>query len=107
MSNVISIFKREFLGYFATPIAYVFLAIFVFLSGIFTFYMGSFFDRGQADATDPVDRLSCRPDFMVLPPGRQRGLSTPLIVVSAILLAIAQTAALDSQSFKIFPMTGH
>jgi ABC-2 type transport system permease protein len=49
MSNVISIFKREFLGYFATPIAYVFLAIFVFLSGIFTFYMGSFFDRGQAD----------------------------------------------------------
>lgn len=49
MSQVVSIFKREFLGYFATPIAYVFLAIFVFLSGIFTFYMGSFFDRGQAD----------------------------------------------------------
>jgi ABC-2 type transport system permease protein len=49
MSNVLSIFKREFLGYFSTPIAYVFLAIFVFLSGIFTFYMGSFFDRGQAD----------------------------------------------------------
>ena len=49
MSNVVSIFKREFLGYFSTPIAYVFLAIFVFLSGIFTFYMGSFFDRGQAD----------------------------------------------------------
>ncbi len=49
MSQIASIFKREFTGYFATPIAYVFLAIFVFLSGIFTFYMGSFFDRGQAD----------------------------------------------------------
>jgi ABC-2 type transport system permease protein len=49
MSQIASIFKREFMGYFSTPIAYVFLAIFVFLSGIFTFYMGSFFDRGQAD----------------------------------------------------------
>jgi ABC-2 type transport system permease protein len=49
VDNVVIIFKREFSGYFATPIAYVFLAIFVFLSGIFTFYLGSFFDRGQAD----------------------------------------------------------
>jgi ABC-2 type transport system permease protein len=49
MNPILSIFKREFMGYFSTPIAYVFLAIFVFLSGIFTFYMGSFFDRGQAD----------------------------------------------------------
>ena len=49
MNQIASIFKREFIGYFATPIAYVFLAIFVFLSGIFTFYMGNFFDRGQAD----------------------------------------------------------
>ncbi|MEM7254165.1 MAG: ABC transporter permease subunit [Pseudomonadota bacterium] len=44
-----TIFKREFKGYFATPIAYVFLAIFVFLSGIFAFYIGNFFSRGQAD----------------------------------------------------------
>jgi ABC-2 type transport system permease protein len=49
MSQIVTILKREFVGYFTTPIAYVFLAIFVFLSGIFTFYMGSFFDRGQAD----------------------------------------------------------
>jgi ABC-2 type transport system permease protein len=49
MSQILIVFKREFVGYFATPIAYVFLAIFVFLSGIFTFYMGSFFERGQAD----------------------------------------------------------
>lgn len=49
MSQIVTVFKREFVGYFVTPIAYVFLAIFVFLSGIFTFYMGSFFERGQAD----------------------------------------------------------
>ena len=49
MNQIVTIFKREFTSYFATPIAYVFLAIFVFLGGIFTFYMGSFFERGQAD----------------------------------------------------------
>lgn len=49
MSNVWIIFKRELGAYFATPVAYVFLAIFVFLSGIFTFYLGNFFERGQAD----------------------------------------------------------
>lgn len=43
------IFKRELASYFATPIAYVFLVIFVALSGVFTFYIGSFFERGQAD----------------------------------------------------------
>ena len=49
MNNVRIICKRELAGYFGTPIAYVFLAIFVFLGGIFTFYIGNFFDRGQAD----------------------------------------------------------
>lgn len=49
MSNIWIIFRRELAGYFATPIAYVFLVIFLFLSGIFTFYLGDFFDRGQAD----------------------------------------------------------
>lgn len=49
MANVWIIFKRELGGYFATPIAYVFLAIFVFMSGLFAFYLGSFFERGQAD----------------------------------------------------------
>jgi ABC-2 type transport system permease protein len=41
--------KRELSSYFATPIAYVFIVIFLFLSGIFTFYLGNFFARGQAD----------------------------------------------------------
>jgi len=49
MANVLTLFKRELSGYFGTPIAYVFLAIFVFLSGIFAFYIGNFFERGQAD----------------------------------------------------------
>ena len=49
MANVVTLFKRELSGYFGTPIAYVFLAIFVFLSGIFAFYIGNFFERGQAD----------------------------------------------------------
>ncbi len=43
------LFKRELNSYFATPIAYVFIVIFLFLSGIFTFYLGNFFAREQAD----------------------------------------------------------
>jgi ABC-2 type transport system permease protein len=49
MANIWVIFKRELASYFMTPIAYVFIVIFVFLSGIFAFYMGNFFARGQAD----------------------------------------------------------
>ncbi len=49
MGAVRAIFRREFGGYFATPIAYVFLTIFVLLSGVFTFYLGSFLPLGQAD----------------------------------------------------------
>jgi ABC-2 type transport system permease protein len=47
--NTYVIFKRELTSYFTTPIAYVFIVIFLFLSGIFTFYLGNFFARGQAD----------------------------------------------------------
>jgi len=43
------LFRRELNSYFATPIAYVFIVIFLFLSGIFSFYLGQFFARGQAD----------------------------------------------------------
>ncbi|MBL6945407.1 MAG: ABC transporter permease subunit [Rhodospirillales bacterium] len=49
MNNVFNIFKREFGAYFSTPLAYVFIVIFLALSGAFTFFMGYFFDRGQAD----------------------------------------------------------
>lgn len=43
------IFRREFGGYFATPVAYVFLVIFLAFAGSLTFYLGNFFERGQAD----------------------------------------------------------
>ena len=43
--------KREFGAYFATPLALVFLVIFVALTGAFAFYVGNFFDRNQADLT--------------------------------------------------------
>lgn len=47
--NILILFRRELASYFATPIAYVFIVIFLFLSGIFTFYLGNFFSRDQAD----------------------------------------------------------
>lgn len=44
-----TIIQREFASYFATPVAYVFLVIFLVLQGLFTFYLGAFFEREQAD----------------------------------------------------------
>jgi ABC-2 type transport system permease protein len=49
MRNIGIIFRRELAAYFATPVAYVFIVIFLALSGWFTFYMGNFYERGQAD----------------------------------------------------------
>jgi len=49
MHNTLTVFRREFGAYFSTPLAYVFIVIFLGLSGAFTFFMGYFFERGQAD----------------------------------------------------------
>lgn len=49
MSKIMAIFRRELSGYFNTPIAYVFLIIFVMLGGLFTFYVGNLYERGVAD----------------------------------------------------------
>lgn len=49
MSPTRILFRRELASYFATPVAYVFIVIFLLLSGAFTFYMGGFYERGQAD----------------------------------------------------------
>ena len=51
MSPINVILKRELASYFATPVAYIFIIIFLMLSGVFTFYIGQFFERGQADLT--------------------------------------------------------
>lgn len=49
MNNIMAITRRELYAYFATPLAYVFLAIFLVLGAVFTFYIGNFFERRQAD----------------------------------------------------------
>lgn len=49
MSQLSVIFKRELASYFATSLAYVFILIFLVLSGVFTFYLGGFFESGQAN----------------------------------------------------------
>lgn len=49
MNTIKIIAMRELHGYFATPLAYVFMIIFLALMGVFTFYLGGFFERGQAD----------------------------------------------------------
>ncbi len=47
-TNIRTIMKRELGGYFTSPIAYVFLIIFLLLTGFFTFTIGNFFERGEA-----------------------------------------------------------
>ncbi len=49
MNQVAVIFRRELRSYFATPLAYVFIVIFLVLASVFTFQVGGFFERGQAD----------------------------------------------------------
>ena len=49
MRNIRVIAKRELRSYFSTPLAYVYIVIFLALTGAFTFYIGQFFGRGQAD----------------------------------------------------------
>jgi len=49
MSPAVAVLRRELRSYFVTPVAYVFLVIFLVLSGILTFYVGDFYDRGIAD----------------------------------------------------------
>ena len=46
--HVGTIAKRELSGYFASPVAYVFIVIFLLLTGFFTFMAGGFFERGEA-----------------------------------------------------------
>ena len=48
IANIKTIAKRELSGYFGSPVAYVFIVIFLLLTGFFTFQAGGFFERGQA-----------------------------------------------------------
>jgi len=58
MTGLLPIFKRELSGYYVTPVAYVFIVIFLLLAGVFTFQLGGFFETNQADL---------RPFFSFLP----------------------------------------
>jgi len=49
MRALAAIYKREVLSYLSTPTAYVFVAVFLFASGAFTFEIGAFFAQGRAD----------------------------------------------------------
>jgi ABC-2 type transport system permease protein len=49
MGTIGVIFRRELAAYFTTPVAYVFIVIFLVMAGALTFYVGNFFERGQAD----------------------------------------------------------
>ena len=49
MNHSLAVFKRELKAYFITPVAYVFIVIFLVLNGLSTFYLGNFYERGQAD----------------------------------------------------------
>ena len=48
VANIRTITKRELGGYFSSPLAYVFIVIFLLLCGFFTFMVGGFFERGEA-----------------------------------------------------------
>src|SRR5258706_11206384 len=47
-SAISTVAKRELAAYFESPVAYVFLVIFLLLAGFFTFAFGGFFERGEA-----------------------------------------------------------
>jgi ABC-2 type transport system permease protein len=49
VSPTLAVMRRELRSYFVTPVAYVFLVIFLVLAGILTFYVGDFYDRNIAD----------------------------------------------------------
>jgi ABC-2 type transport system permease protein len=49
MSPITAVMRRELRSYFVTPVAYVFLVIFLVLAGLLTFYAGDFYERGLAD----------------------------------------------------------
>ena len=49
MNQTVVIVRRELGSYFSTPLAYVFIVMFLILTGVFTFYLGGFYERRQAD----------------------------------------------------------
>src|SRR5436305_1789986 len=53
LTNITTITNRELAAYFSSPLAYVFIVIFLLLCGFFTFFVGGFFEMGQASLAQP------------------------------------------------------
>ncbi len=53
LANIKTITKRELGAYFSSPLAYIFIVIFLLLCGFFTFMVGGFFERGEASLGRP------------------------------------------------------
>ncbi|MBT8040934.1 MAG: ABC transporter permease subunit [Xanthomonadales bacterium] len=49
MKATSNVMRRELSGYFSTPVAWVFIVIFLVMAGVFTFYIGNFYERGSSD----------------------------------------------------------
>jgi len=49
VKSLIAVYRREILSYLTTPLAYVFVAVFLIAVGTFTFQVGEFFEQGRAD----------------------------------------------------------
>jgi len=47
--NITAITKRELGSYFESPVAYVFMVVFLVLIGFLTFFVSRFYEAGQAD----------------------------------------------------------
>src|SRR5262252_3726680 len=61
LANIKTITKRELGAYFSSPLAYIFIVIFLLLCGFFTFMIGGFFERGEASLARPF--FDCHPWF--------------------------------------------
>lgn len=49
LASMFALYRRELLSYLTTPTAYVFVAVFLFAIGLFTFQVGGFFEQRRAD----------------------------------------------------------
>src|SRR5215472_15395382 len=54
IANIKTITKRELAAYFSSPLAYVFIVLFLLVSGIFIFMFGGFFEQQEASLATPV-----------------------------------------------------
>lgn len=63
LRNIWTILKRELTGYFASPVAYVFIVIFLLLNGFFTFMLGGFSSwakpRSRAPSSTGIRGCTC------------------------------------------------